>query len=85
MLPGSADLDVRDRQQVARRLRGAVSSKVHGYEDLLTGLVAEACIDVCPDNPANFNVDNVRIVKLMGGGLPDSHVVKVGRGRRGRG
>ncbi|KIZ00318.1 T-complex protein 1 subunit theta [Monoraphidium neglectum] len=76
VLPGSADLDVKDKAQVARRLRGAVSSKVHGYEDLLTGLVAEACIDVCPANPANFNVDNVRIVKLMGGGLPDSRVVK---------
>lgn len=76
VLPGSADLDVRDAAAVARRLRGAVSSKVHGYEDLLTKLVAEACIDVCPDNPGSFNVDNVRIVKLMGGGLPDSHVVK---------
>lgn len=77
VLPGSADLDPRDKAAVARRLRGAVSSKVYGYEDLLSGLVAEACIDVCPaDNPGNFNVDNVRIVKLMGGGLPDSHVVK---------
>jgi hypothetical protein len=86
VLPGSADLDVRDRAQVARRLRGAVSSKVHGYEDLLTGLVAEACIDVAPENPANFNVDNVRIAKLMGGALPDSHIVRVrSRRRRGRG
>jgi chaperonin GroEL (HSP60 family) len=52
---------------------------VSGYERLLTGLVAEACIDVCPENPSNFNVDNVRIVKLMGGALPDSRVVKVWR------
>lgn len=51
--------------------------QVHGYEELLTGLVAEACIDVCPQNPNNFNVDNVRIVKLMGGALNDSNVVKV--------
>lgn len=77
VLPGSADLDVKDAAAVAARLRGAISSKVYGYEDFLSKLVAEACIDVVPENPANFNVDNVRIVKLMGGALPDSHVVKV--------
>lgn len=60
--------------QVATRLRGSISSKQLGYEDLLAPLVAEACIDVVPTNPNNFNVDNVRIVKIMGGALPDSQV-----------
>lgn len=60
--------------QVALRLRGAISSKQLGYEDLLAPLIAEACIDVVPSNPHNFNVDNVRIVKIMGGALPDSQV-----------
>lgn len=45
--------------QVERRIRAAVSSKINGYEDTLCPLVAEACIDVCPKNPVNFNVDNV--------------------------
>jgi hypothetical protein len=27
---------------------------------------AEACIDVVPKNPHNFNVDNVRVVKING-------------------
>lgn len=62
--------------QVSQRLKGSVSSKQLGYEDLLAPLIAEACIDVLPTNPANFNVDNVRIVKIMGAALPDSHVVK---------
>lgn len=53
--------------QVALRLRGSVSSKQIGYEDLLAPLIAEACIDVVPTNPHNFNVDNVRIVKILGG------------------
>jgi hypothetical protein len=30
---------------------------------------------VCPKNPANFNVDNVRVAKLLGGGLHNSAVV----------
>jgi T-complex protein 1 subunit theta len=63
--------------QVALRLRGAISSKQLGYEDLLAPLIAEACIDVVPTNPHNFNVDNVRIVKIMGGALPDSQVCTV--------
>ncbi len=29
-----------------------------------------------PKNPANFNVDNVRVVKIAGGGAHDSRVVK---------
>lgn len=35
----------------------------------------QACIQVCPKNPANFNVDNVRVAKLLGGGLHNSAVV----------
>ena len=27
-----------------------------------------------PKNPANFNVDNVRVVKILGGGAHDSKV-----------
>ena len=36
----------------------------------------QACIQVCPKNPANFNVDNVRVAKLVGGGLHNSSVVR---------
>lgn len=31
---------------------------------------------MCPKNPANFNVDNVRVAKLLGGGLHNSLVVR---------
>lgn len=31
---------------------------------------------MCPTNPANFNVDNVRVAKLLGGGLHNSTVVR---------
>ncbi len=39
-------------------------------------MAAQACIDVVPKNTANFNVDNVRVVKILGGGAHDSKVVK---------
>lgn len=52
-----------------------MSSKQNGFEDLLCPLVAEACINVCPKNPKNFNVDNVRVCKVVGGSIYDSSVV----------
>lgn len=75
VVPGTETLDVRDKAAVAERIKGSVSSKQYGYEDLLAPIIAEACIDVVPKNPHNFNVDNVRVVKINGGGLHDSHVV----------
>lgn len=38
--------------------------------------MAEACIEVCPKNPHNFNVDNVRVVKIPGSGILESKVIK---------
>ena len=60
VMSGSDTLDVRDAHAVSERIKGSVSSKQFGYEDLLCPLIAEACIGVCPKNPASFNTDNVR-------------------------
>ena len=57
---------MRDAAAVAERIKGSISSKQYGYENLLAPLIAEACIDVVPKNPHNFNVDNVRVVKISG-------------------
>ncbi|KAJ1295162.1 hypothetical protein BS78_01G202900 [Paspalum vaginatum] len=73
---GSENMDVRSKDEVVLRIRSAVASKQFGQEDILGPLVADACIQVCPKNPANFNVDNVRVAKLLGGGLHNSSVVR---------
>ncbi|CAA3028049.1 T-complex 1 subunit theta [Olea europaea subsp. europaea] len=73
---GSENMNVRNKDEVILRMRAAVASKQFGQEDRLCPLIAEACIQVCPKNPANFNVDNVRVAKLLGGGLHDSIVVR---------
>ncbi|XP_010549607.1 PREDICTED: T-complex protein 1 subunit theta isoform X2 [Tarenaya hassleriana] len=73
---GSENMDVRSKDQVISRMRAAVASKQFGQEDILCSLVADACIQVCPKNPANFNVDNVRVAKLLGGGLHNSTIVR---------
>jgi T-complex protein 1 subunit theta len=66
ILPGSENIDLRDVKAVAERLQCPLSAKQYGYEQMLAPLIAEACISVCPKNPLNFNVDNVRTVKMPG-------------------
>ncbi|KAK8633814.1 hypothetical protein V6N13_014650 [Hibiscus sabdariffa] len=73
---GSETMDVRDKEQVVTRMKAAVASKQHGQEDILCSLIADACIQVCPKNPANFDVDNVRVTKLVGGGLHNCTIVR---------
>lgn len=65
-----------DPDEVAKCLKSAIASKQYGYEDLLSRLIANACIQVLPKNPQNFNVDNVRVAKILGGGISDTTVLK---------
>ncbi|XP_033144329.1 T-complex protein 1 subunit theta isoform X1 [Brassica rapa] len=73
---GSETMDVRSKDEVVSRMRAAVASKQFGQEEIICSLVADACIQVCPKNPTNFNVDNVRVAKLLGGGLHNSCIVR---------
>lgn len=68
--------DIRSQQELSKAIRTVVAAKQSGSEDFLAGLVAEAVLAVLPKNPVNFNVDNVRVVKIMGGSLEQSKVVK---------
>ncbi|KAH9067653.1 T-complex protein 1 [Lactarius vividus] len=63
------------KQALARAVTPAIASKQYGSEDILARLVAEAALLVMPENKA-FNVDNVRVVKIMGGSLAGSKVVQ---------
>ncbi|KAL0955532.1 hypothetical protein HGRIS_001770 [Hohenbuehelia grisea] len=64
------------QESLASALKPAIASKQYGSEDTLASLVAEAALAVMPPNPKNFNVDNVRVVKIMGGSLAGSRVVQ---------
>lgn len=61
---------------LSKALRSVIAAKQSGNEDILANLVAEAVLAVLPKNTFNFNVDNVRVVKIMGGSLDQSKVVK---------
>ncbi len=69
--------DVKSQSELSKRHPSTVvASKQNGNEDFLADLVAEAVLAVLPKNPANFNVDNIRVVKIIGGSLEQSRVVK---------
>ncbi|XP_047337592.1 T-complex protein 1 subunit theta-like [Impatiens glandulifera] len=77
LVEGSETMDVRDKDDVIKRMKAAsVAGKQYGQEDILCNLIADACIQVCPKNPTNFIVDNIRVAKLLGGGLNNSSIVQ---------
>jgi T-complex protein 1 subunit theta len=53
-----------------------ISAKQLGLEDIICDLVVDACIKVCPKDPNNFTVENVRVAKLQGSSIYDSEVIK---------
>lgn len=55
----------RDADEVTKGLRTSVQSKQYGHEDFLAGLIAKACISILPEE-TTFNVDNVRVCKMLG-------------------
>jgi len=68
--------DLASEEEIAKALKTTIASKQYGNEQFLSKLVAKAVLSVMPKIPTQFNVDNVRVVKVMGGGLEDSTVVK---------
>ncbi|GJQ09931.1 hypothetical protein GpartN1_g1722.t1 [Galdieria partita] len=67
--------NLRDKKAVCEALRSCIASKQYGLEDLIASLVAEACISVLPSDEKHFNVDNIRVSKVLGGSLHLSTVV----------
>src|SRR5688572_23629173 len=57
--------DIRSVDELTKAVRTVIGSKQFGNEDILAPLVAEAILMVLPKNPTQFNVDNIRVVKIM--------------------
>lgn len=66
--------DFKNVDLVRKGLRAAVMSKQYGNEDFITDLIAKACVSILPDK-STFNVDNIRVCKILGSGLYNSEVV----------
>lgn len=60
---------------VTKVVRSAVMSKQFGSEDFLAKLIIDAC-RACEQTGQSFNVDNVRVCKILGSGIESSQVVQ---------
>lgn len=69
--------DLLSVSELKKVIKPVIASKQYGSEDFISDLVSEAVLNVLPPkNPKNFNVDSIRVVKIMGSSLENSKVVK---------
>jgi len=66
---------LRNKAQLVKSINTCIAAKQFGLEDFLSSLIADACIHAMPKSANRFNVDNVRVQKILGGGIYDSEVV----------
>ncbi|KAK9754851.1 TCP-1/cpn60 chaperonin family [Popillia japonica] len=67
--------DFRNLAEVKKGLTTALQSKQYGNEDFLADLIGKACVSILPEK-TTFNVDNVRVCKILGSGLNSSEVIQ---------
>ncbi|KAA0703968.1 T-complex protein 1 subunit theta [Triplophysa tibetana] len=63
--------NLHDMDEAKAMILSAVMSKQYGNEDFLADLIAQACVSIFPES-GSFNVDNVRVCKILGCGLNSS-------------
>jgi len=69
--------DLRSIEEVTKIIKPIVGSKLlQSQEIILAPLIALACINVVPTKHEDFNCENVRVSKILGGSLIDSMVIK---------
>lgn len=66
--------DCKNIEKVKEGIKASIMSKQFGNEDLLSDLIAKACISIMPEQ-TTFNVDNIRVCKILGCGLNSSVTV----------
>ena len=65
-----------DKLKLAEAIKPVIASKQFGNEDLFAAKIAEACVLAMPKNVENFNLDNVRVCKIMGNSIAGTTVVQ---------
>ncbi|XP_057677326.1 T-complex protein 1 subunit theta isoform X1 [Corythoichthys intestinalis] len=70
----SSAKNLHDIKEASALIRTAVTSKQYGNEDFLSNLIAQACVSIFPES-GRFNVDYVRVCKILGCGVTASSVL----------
>jgi len=72
----NAQKDMYDVEILKLGIKCAISSKQYGLGNFLSDVVAKACRNSMPQIASNFVVDNIRTVKILGGSIMDSAVIR---------
>uniref|UniRef100_A0A915DCL3 T-complex protein 1 subunit theta n=1 Tax=Ditylenchus dipsaci TaxID=166011 RepID=A0A915DCL3_9BILA len=76
--------DLLDVEKVRQYLKASIMSKQSDVYEFISELVAKACVQIVPKtNIMNFNVDSIRVCKILGSGAASSRVVNGMVFRRG--
>jgi len=68
--------DGRAQEELERVVKPVLTAKCLGSEDILAPLVAEACLGtISSSGKANISVESVRVAKILGGDISQSHVI----------
>lgn len=68
---------ITEKSELLKVIKPVISAKQYGLEDTISDLVVDAVkLIINPKRPSAFNVDGVRVVKIMGASLSSSEVVK---------
>lgn len=68
--------DLKDEDEVAMLLKPALTAKLPSYGEFLSKEVAKACIMSLPEAASKFDIDNIRIVQVMGSNIADSYTMR---------
>lgn len=73
LVPAMAD--GRSKAELMRVVKPVLAAKHLGSEDVLAPLVADACLGTMSPEQKSFSVESVRVAKILGGDITQSHVV----------
>lgn len=67
---------INDEEELKRAIKSVIGSKNYDYQNQISSLLSKAICLVINNNSKVFDVDSIRVVKIMGSSLVDSEVVK---------
>ena len=68
--------DPSDEETVTRIIESTLAPKLPTYYKFFANLVAKACLSILQEKSPRFNSDNIRLVKIIGGSLENSELIK---------
>eukprot|EP01055_Gregarina_sp_Pseudo9_P005825 Gregarina_sp_Pseudo_9__5824@NODE_890_length_2090_cov_25_027304_g836_i0_p1_GENE_NODE_890_length_2090_cov_25_027304_g836_i0NODE_890_length_2090_cov_25_027304_g836_i0_p1_ORF_typecomplete_len565_score179_26Cpn60_TCP1/PF00118_24/2_4e120_NODE_890_length_2090_cov_25_027304_g836_i02411935 len=64
-----------NKQELVKVCMPVIATKLKKTDLAFVELLVESCLSVMPENPLEFNTDNIRVAKVVGGSLSQSFLV----------